>query len=135
MSSALINDMCAWILLALAIALAENDGKSLASIWVILSSVAFVAFCVNVIRPLISWMIRRIPEVKSVSEFSICLILTGVMISGFITDAIGTHSVFGLVIPNGPVGITLIERLEDSVLGFFYRSSSPLAASRRTLLQ
>ncbi|CAA2976368.1 cation H(+) antiporter 15 [Olea europaea subsp. europaea] len=122
MSSALINDMCAWILLAFAIALAENDVKSLASIWVILSSVAFVAFCVYVIRPLISWMIRRIPEGESISEFSICLILTGVMISGFITDAIGTHSVFGafvfgLVIPNGPIGITLIERLEDFVSG------------------
>ncbi|CAI9755355.1 unnamed protein product [Fraxinus pennsylvanica] len=122
MSSALINDMCAWILLAFAIALAENDVKSLASIWVIMSSVAFVAFCVYIIRPLISWMIRRIPEGESVSEFSICLILTGVMISGFITDAIGTHSVFGafvfgLIIPNGPIGITLIERLEDFVSG------------------
>ncbi|KAK4486379.1 hypothetical protein RD792_009052 [Penstemon davidsonii] len=44
------------------------------------------------------------------------------MISGFITDAIGTHSVFGafvfgLVIPNGPLGVTLIERLEDFVSG------------------
>ncbi|KAL2490074.1 Cation/H(+) antiporter 15 [Forsythia ovata] len=122
MSSALINDMCAWILLAFAIALAENDVKSLASIWVILSSIAFVAFCVYVIRPLISWMISRTPEGESVSEFCICLVLTGVMISGFITDAIGTHSVFGafvfgLVIPNGPLGITLIERLEDFVSG------------------
>ncbi|KAG6383654.1 hypothetical protein SASPL_156583 [Salvia splendens] len=30
---------------------------------------------------------------ESVSEFYICLILTGVMISGFITDALGTHLV------------------------------------------
>ncbi|KAF2284443.1 hypothetical protein GH714_021900 [Hevea brasiliensis] len=41
---------------------------------------------------------------------------------GFITDAIGTHSVFGafvfgLVIPNGPLGVTLIEKLEDFVSG------------------
>ncbi|KAL0329583.1 UNVERIFIED_CONTAM: Cation/H(+) antiporter 15 [Sesamum radiatum] len=122
MSSALINDMCAWVLLAFAIALAENEAMSLASIWVILSSGVFVVFCVYVVRPLISWMIRRTPEGESISEFSICLILTGVMISGFITDAIGTHSVFGafvfgLVIPNGPLGVTLIERLEDFVSG------------------
>ncbi|KAL5555473.1 hypothetical protein UlMin_037709 [Ulmus minor] len=122
MSSALVNDMCAWILLALAIALAENHSTSLASLWVILSSAAFVAFCILIVRPAIAWMVRRTPEGESFSEFYICLILTGVMISGFITDAIGTHSVFGafvfgLVIPNGPLGVTLIEKLEDFVSG------------------
>ncbi|CAA0831066.1 Cation/H(+) antiporter 15 [Striga hermonthica] len=122
MSAALINDVCAWILLAFAIALAENEAMSLASIWVILSSTLFVLFNVYVIRPIISWMIQRTPEGEPISEFCICLILTGVMISGFVTDAIGTHSVFGafvfgLVIPNGPLGVTLIERLEDFVSG------------------
>ncbi|XVF16998.1 hypothetical protein REPUB_Repub10bG0079300 [Reevesia pubescens] len=122
MSSALVNDICAWVLLAVAIALSENDSTSLSSLWVILSSAAFVAFCIIVVRPAISWMIRRTPEGESFSEFYICLILTGVMIFGFITDAIGTHSVFGafvfgLIIPNGPIGITLIEKLEDFVSG------------------
>jgi len=108
MSSALVNDVCAWILLAFAIALAENESTTLASLWVILSSFAFVAFCIFVVRPLVGWMIRRTPEGEAISEFYICLILTGVMISGFVTDAIGTHSVFGafvfgLIIPNGPL--------------------------------
>ncbi|KAI5656351.1 hypothetical protein M9H77_25144 [Catharanthus roseus] len=122
LSSALINDMCAWILLVVAIAMAENDSTTLASFWVILSSIGFVLFCLFIIRPLISWVIRRTPEGESISDFNLCLILTGVMISGFITDSIGTHSVFGafvygLVIPNGSLGITLIERLEDFVSG------------------
>ncbi|KAI3727476.1 hypothetical protein L6452_16091 [Arctium lappa] len=122
MSSALVNDMCAWILLALAIALGENETVNLATLWVVLSSAGFIVFCIFVVRPLISWIILKTPEGESVSEFYICLILTGVMISGFITDAIGTHSVFGafifgLVIPNGPLGVTLIERLEDFVSG------------------
>lgn len=122
MSSALVNDMCAWVMLAFAIALAENESMSLASVWVILSSVAFVVFCIFAVRPIVTWMIQRTPEGETISEFYICLILTGVMICGFITDAIGTHSVFGafvfgLVIPNGPLGVTLIERLEDFVSG------------------
>ncbi|KDP39397.1 hypothetical protein JCGZ_03679 [Jatropha curcas] len=122
MSSALINDICAWILLCFAIALAENDSASLASFYVILSSGAFVVLCVYAVRPAISWIIRRTPEGETFSDFYICLILTGVMISGFITDAIGTHSVFGafvfgLIIPNGPLGVTLIEKLEDFVSG------------------
>ncbi|KAL9377758.1 hypothetical protein Peur_029093 [Populus x canadensis] len=122
MSAALINDICAWILLALAITLAENKSTPLATLWVILSSFTFVLICIYVIRPVISWMISSTPEGETISEFYICLILTGVMISGFITDAIGTHSVFGafvfgLIIPNGPLGVTLIEKLEDFVSG------------------
>ncbi|XP_047939188.1 cation/H(+) antiporter 15-like [Salvia hispanica] len=122
MSSALINDMCAWVLLAVAIALAANENASLASLWVILTSLMFVLFCVYVVRPVISWVIQRTPEGESVNEVYICLILTGVMISAFITDALGTHSVFGafvfgLVIPNGPFGMTLIEKMEDFFTG------------------
>jgi Kef-type K+ transport system membrane component KefB len=44
------------------------------------------------------------------------------VISAFITDVIGTHSIFGafvygLVIPNGPLGAAIIEKLEDFVSG------------------
>ncbi|PHT45558.1 Cation/H(+) antiporter 15 [Capsicum baccatum] len=122
MSAALINDIFAWILLAFAIAFSENKNMALASVWVLLSSVAFLIFCIIVIRPLVGWMIRRTPEGESISEFSICIILTGVLICGFITDAIGIHSIFGafifgLVIPNGPLAVTLIERLDDFVSG------------------
>lgn len=122
MSSALISDMCAWILLAVAVALVDSDTNSLASLWVVLSSVAFILVCIFVVRPAISWMIRRTPEGETFSDFCICLILTGVMIAGFVTDAIGTHSVFGafvfgLIIPNGPLGVTLIEKLEDFISG------------------
>ena len=123
LSSALVSDVCAWILLALALALSENQNVTpLASLWVILSCISFVAFFIFVVRPAVIWMIQRTPEGESFSDFHLCLIITGVMISGFITDAIGTHSVFGafvfgLIIPNGQLGVTLIEKLEDFVSG------------------
>ncbi|PNY01249.1 cation H(+) antiporter 15-like protein [Trifolium pratense] len=122
LSSALINDVLSWVLLAIAIALAENERVTFASLMVVLSSAAFVAFNAFVVRPIIMWIIRKTPEGESFSDFYICLILAGVMISGFITDAIGTHSVFGafvfgLIIPSGPLGYALIEKLEDFVSG------------------
>ncbi|XP_028093145.1 cation/H(+) antiporter 15-like [Camellia sinensis] len=122
MASTLINDVCAWILLAIAIALAENDTTSMAALWVIVSSVAFVVCCIFLVRPLVTWMMKRTPEGEAISEFYVCLILTGVMVAGFITDAIGTHSVFGafmfgLVIPNGQLSAMLVEKLEDFVSG------------------
>ncbi|KAI5384175.1 cation/H(+) antiporter 15 [Lathyrus oleraceus] len=122
LSAAIINDVLSWILLAIAIALAEDERISVASVMVVLSSAAFVAFNAFVVRPIIMWIIRKTPEGESFSDFYICLILAGVMISGFITDAIGTHSVFGafvfgLIIPTGPLGFALIEKLEDFVSG------------------
>lgn len=122
LSTSLINDVCAWILLALAIALSEPSTNSMVSVWVVLSNIVFVAFCFLVVRPAVTWLIKRTPEGKPFSEFQICVVLTGVMISAFITDVLGTHSVFGafvygLVIPNGPLGAAIIEKLEDFVSG------------------
>ncbi|KAL5202658.1 hypothetical protein ABZP36_013610 [Zizania latifolia] len=122
MSAAIVNDMCAWILLALAIAISEVNSSAFSSLWVLLSGVAFVLACFYVVRPLMWWMIHRVPEGETISDVHVTLILTGVMIAGVCTDAIGIHSVFGafvygLVIPSGPLGVVLIERLEDFVTG------------------
>ncbi|KAL6620440.1 hypothetical protein ACP70R_035579 [Stipagrostis hirtigluma subsp. patula] len=122
MSAAIVNDMCAWILLALAIAISEVNSSAFSSLWVLLSGVAFVLACFYVVRPIMWWVARRVPEGETVSDLQITLILTGVMIAGVCTDAIGIHSVFGafvygLVIPSGSLGVVLIEKLEDFVTG------------------
>jgi Kef-type K+ transport system membrane component KefB len=122
MSAAIVNDMCAWILLALAIAITEVNSTALSSLWVLLSGVVFVLFCFYVVRPGMWWLIGRIPEGESISDMEVSLILTGVLAAGVCTDALGIHSVFGafvygLVIPSGPLGVALIEKLEDFVTG------------------
>ncbi|TKY60437.1 Cation/H(+) antiporter 15 [Spatholobus suberectus] len=118
LSSAIVNDVLSWVLLAISITMVENQKPSFSLLLIFLSSAAFVAFNVFVVRPVILWIIRKTPEGEAFSDFYICMILSGVMISGLVTDAIGTHAVFGafvfgLTIPNGPLGLTLVERLED----------------------
>uniref|UniRef100_A0A7N0RHS9 Cation/H+ exchanger domain-containing protein n=1 Tax=Kalanchoe fedtschenkoi TaxID=63787 RepID=A0A7N0RHS9_KALFE len=141
MAAAAFNDVAAWILLALAVALAGNgDGGShkspLVSLWVLLAGVAFVAFMMIVIRPGMKWVASKCsPEQDSMDEFYIVLTLAGVLVSGFITDLIGIHSifgafVFGLTIPKGgDFADRLIERIEDFVTGLLlplYFASSGL---------
>ncbi|KAM7526316.1 hypothetical protein LguiA_016218 [Lonicera macranthoides] len=142
MAVAAYNDVVAWILLALAVALAGNGAEGgphkspLISLWVLLSGVAFVSFMMVVIRPFMKWVVRRCsPEHGSVDEAYICLTLAGVMVSGFITDFIGIHAifgafVFGLTIPKGgEFAERLIERIEDFVCGLLlplYFASSGL---------
>ncbi|XP_025806716.1 cation/H(+) antiporter 15-like [Panicum hallii] len=122
MSAAIVNDMCAWILLALAIAISEVNSSAFSSLWVLLAGVVFVLVCFYAVRPLMWWIVRRVPEGETISDVHVTLILTGVMIAGVCTDAIGIHSVFGafvygLVIPSGQLGVVLIEKLEDFVTG------------------
>ncbi|XP_010273236.2 PREDICTED: cation/H(+) antiporter 15-like [Nelumbo nucifera] len=122
MSAALVNDMCAWILLAVAVALSGNDSNNMAPLGMVFTTIGYVGFCIFVVRPAIEWIVERTPEGENFSDFHICLILTGVMVFGFINDAVGTHSIFGafffgLVIPNGHLGVVLIEKLEDFVSG------------------
>ena len=131
MAAAAFNDVAAWILLALAVALAGNGGESggekkspLVSVWVLLSGVGFVVFMLVVIRPVMKWIAKRAsPENGAVRESYVCLTLAGVMVSGLATDLIGIHSifgafVFGLTIPkDGEFGQRLIERIEDFVSG------------------
>ncbi|KAL5098789.1 hypothetical protein RYX36_003116 [Vicia faba] len=122
LSTSLVNDVLAWVLLALAIALSESNSSTFASIWVVVSNIFFVAFCFLVVRPSVALLIKKTPEGKPFSKFQICVVLVGVMVSAFITDVIGTHSIFGafvygLVIPHGPLAAAIVEKLEDFVSG------------------
>ncbi|KAL6013181.1 Cation/H(+) antiporter 15 [Asimina triloba] len=121
-SAAVINDLLSWILLALAIALSESRGSALIALWVVLSGTTFIFFCLYAVRPTVTWMIKRTPEGEPMSDINLSFILAGVMLSGVLTDAIGIHAIFGafvygLVIPNGQLGATLIDKLEDFVSG------------------
>ncbi|KAF9590097.1 hypothetical protein IFM89_030845 [Coptis chinensis] len=105
MASALVNDIYAWIILSIAIALDEKDTLTMATFGVLGLGVSFVLLCIFVIRPAINWVIKRTPEGENFNEVYVSLILTGVMICGFTTDVIGTHSIFedlfvsGLLLP------------------------------------
>ncbi|KAL0442544.1 UNVERIFIED_CONTAM: Cation/H(+) antiporter 15 [Sesamum latifolium] len=118
-ASALISDMCSWIFLAVAFAVTSSPSNSP---WSLISIVAFLLLCVFYIRPVLSWIIQKTPEGQGYSEFYICSILTGMALSGVITDTCGTHPmigafIFGLVIPSEVLEATIVEKLDDFVMG------------------
>ncbi|CAL5410228.1 cation/H(+) antiporter 15-like [Camellia sinensis] len=123
-SVALINEIFGVTLLVYTISLAESTETAfITSLWIILSSIIFVVFCILVVRPTIAWLIRRTLEEENFSDLTTSIIIAGVMFSSVISDAIGVHPIFGafffgLVIPNGPLAVTLVENLEDFVIGF-----------------
>ncbi|CAN6713143.1 unnamed protein product [Malus baccata var. baccata] len=118
MSAAAVNDVAAWILLALAVALSGSNQSPLVSLWVFLSG------C------------------EPVDEIYVCATLTAVLAAGFITDTIGIHAMFGafvvgvLVPKEGPFAGALVEKVEDLISGLFlllYFVSSGLKTNVATI--
>ncbi|CAK8563907.1 unnamed protein product [Lathyrus sativus] len=142
MSAAAVNDVAAWILLALAIALSGDDTSPLISLWVMLTGAAFILFAVFAIRPLLAYMAKRSPDGEPVKELYICITLTLVLACSFVTDTIGIHALFGafvvgIIMPkDGPFAGVLIEKIEDLVSGIFlplYFASSGLKTNVATI--
>ncbi|GAV72301.1 Na_H_Exchanger domain-containing protein [Cephalotus follicularis] len=142
MSAAAVNDVAAWILLALAIALSGTNTSPLVSLWVLLCGSLFVVFAIIVLRPVLAFMARRSPEGEPVNELFICITLSLVLAAGFMTDIIGIHALFGafivgIIIPkDGPFAGVMIEKIEDLVSGLFlplYFASSGLKTNVATI--
>ncbi|KAJ0749979.1 putative cation/H+ exchanger, sodium/solute symporter superfamily [Helianthus annuus] len=125
MSAAAVNDIAAWILLALAVALSGTGRSPLVALWVFLCGSAFIVLCSFVIPPFFKWMARRCPEGEPVDEVYVCGTLGVVLAAGFVTDAIGIHALFGafvvgvLIPKEGAFAGALVEKVEDLVSGLF----------------
>ncbi|PIA39816.1 hypothetical protein AQUCO_02600345v1 [Aquilegia coerulea] len=142
MSAAAVNDVAAWILLALAVALTGTGRSPFVSFYVLLSGCLFVVVAVLLVRPVFTWMAKRCHEGEPVDEMYICASLAVVLGAGFVTDTIGIHALFGafvvgiLVPKDGPFAGALVEKVEDLVSGLFlplYFASSGLKTDVATI--
>lgn len=142
MSAAAVNDVAAWILLALAIALSGSGHSPVISLYVLLCGIAFVLCCTFLLRPIFLWIAQRSPEGEPVREIYVCATLAAVLAAGFVTDSIGIHALFGafvlgVIVPKeGPLAGALVEKVEDLVSGLLlplYFVSSGLKTNVATI--
>ncbi|KAG7584669.1 Cation/H+ exchanger [Arabidopsis thaliana x Arabidopsis arenosa] len=122
MSAAAINDVAAWVLLALAVSLSGDRNSPLVPLWVLLSGIAFVIACFLIVPRIFKFIARRCPEGEPIGEMYVCVALCSVLIAGFATDAIGIHAIFGafvmgVLFPKGHFADAIVEKIEDLVMG------------------
>lgn len=142
MSAAAVNDIAAWILLALAVALSGSDRSPLVSLYVFLAGIIFVLVCVVIVRPVFVRIAHSSVEGEPVREIYVCATLAAVLAAGFVTDTIGIHALFGafvigIIVPKeGPFAGALVEKIEDLVSGILlplYFVSSGLKTNVATI--
>lgn len=142
MGAAAVNDVAAWILLALAIALSGKNSSPIIPLWVLLAAVGFILLCFFGVRPILNYMAKHSHEGEPVKELYICITLTIVLAASFATDTIGIHALFGafvigIIMPKeGPFARVLIEKVEDIISSLFlplYFVSSGLKTNVATI--
>ncbi|KAM1815145.1 hypothetical protein ACFX11_028728 [Malus domestica] len=109
LSSAVISDLCSWFLFLLGMA-----AVNMTNMVTVGSTLAFIAVCTFLIRPALPRILTSERE-KEDTDYShhMCFVLAGVMLCGFITDALGSHSIVGPFVLGAIMPKGLRVRLQD----------------------
>lgn len=117
-TSAAINDITAWGILAVVVAIANATAISGAVATILLSAV-FISVMLFVIRPLLNRLASRYQVPETISKNIVAAVFGLMLISAFITESIGIHALFGafmagVIMPeNARFKAIMSEKIED----------------------
>ncbi|WP_414584799.1 cation:proton antiporter [Scytonema sp. PCC 10023] len=94
LTCAAVDDVTAWCLLAVAIAVAHT-GSIVKAIPTIIYSLIYIGLMVTVGRTFLQRLAKYYRRIRRLSQFVLALIYVGVVASALITELIGIHLIFG----------------------------------------
>ena len=112
LTSASIDDVLAWGLLAFVIASIHSQGVFAASV-IIVETLVFTGVMLFAVRPALSYLVRRTQSV----EVHIAASLIMLLLASYITSVIGVHPIFGafiagIILPRNVAFVTHIRSLD-----------------------
>jgi Kef-type K+ transport system membrane component KefB/nucleotide-binding universal stress UspA family protein len=123
LTCAAVDDVTAWCLLALAIAVTRTNSM-VAALPTLAASALYIAFMLTIGRWFLARLAKHYERTGKLTQFVLAGIYMGVVASALITETIGIHLIFGAfllgaVMPKNK-GLTreLAEKTEDFVLTF-----------------
>lgn len=123
LTCAAVDDVTAWCLLAVAIAVART-GTVYGAFPTIILSMGYIAVMLTVGRTFLTKLLVHYKRTGRLSQLTLAGIYMGIVISALITELIGIHLIFGaflmgVIMPkNAGLGKELAEKTEDFVLIF-----------------
>lgn len=94
LTCAAVDDVTAWCLLAVVVAIARAKGTQAAVVTIVLA-VAFIAFMIIAVRPAVSRLARYHEELGHLGGGMLAILFIGIVLSAVATDRIGIHAIFG----------------------------------------
>ncbi|PVU97259.1 hypothetical protein BB561_000668 [Smittium simulii] len=125
-TAASIDDVVAWCMLALVVALSKN-ASGLTAMYILLTGIGYVLFIFFALKPLyLRFLVKKgFLAGRDPSPQIVFITFMLVFISAWFTDALGIHAIFGayvigVIVPHeGGFAIKLTEKIEDIVSIFF----------------
>jgi Kef-type K+ transport system membrane component KefB len=120
LACAAVDDVVAWSLLALVLAIIKSSGAFSLPL-ILLESFGFVAAMFLVVKPALEILARRYRERAKLTPDVLAVVVIGFLVSSFVTEWIGIHQIFGaflfgIVMPRKDTARffrDIIERLEE----------------------
>jgi len=94
LTAAAVGDITAWCMLAFIVAIVKAGSVS-ASMYTILSAIAYVCLMLFVIKPLLNKLAARGTEGKTMKRSVLALIFLVLLLSSYSCEVIGIHALFG----------------------------------------
>jgi Kef-type K+ transport system membrane component KefB/nucleotide-binding universal stress UspA family protein len=123
LTCAAVDDVTAWCILALAIAVTRTNSIA-AALPTVLEAVVYIGFMLTIGRRFLKRLANHYKRTGRLTQFALASIYMGVVASALITEVIGIHLIFGafllgVAMPKD-AGLTreLAEKTEDFVLTF-----------------
>ncbi len=120
---AAVDDVTAWCILAVVVAIVKSTGP-VDAIQTVLLALAFVGIMIFVVRPLIARVASVKPDRGRLGATVMSGLLVALFLSAWATEAIGIHAIFGAfmfgaVLPRShSIAAQITERLEDVTVLF-----------------
>nr|CAG8612521.1 8079_t:CDS:2 [Entrophospora candida] len=115
------DDVIAWVLLALVVSIV-NSTNSINAFYIFLLCIGWILIVVFLVRPLLLYLIVETGSNDNGPTLTMtAFTLTFVLISAFVTNIIGVHSIFGgfimgVIVPHeGGFAVGITEKIEDLV--------------------
>jgi Kef-type K+ transport system membrane component KefB len=115
---AAVDDVSAWVLLAIIISLIQANGILSASLHLFLT-LLYILFCIYILQPFLSRLSRVYITQEVIGRGVLSLLIIIFLFSALITETIGIHALFGaflagVIMPTtGDLRRVLTEKLED----------------------
>jgi Kef-type K+ transport system membrane component KefB len=90
---AAVDDVTAWVLLALVVGVAQASLD--AAVRTLVLTASYVALLATLVRPLVARVVQRLDRREGTPESLVVGACVALLVSAFVTDAIGIHAVFG----------------------------------------
>jgi Kef-type K+ transport system membrane component KefB len=120
---AAVDDVTAWCILAVVVAIVKSSGP-VDAIQTVLLALGFVGLMIFVVRPLIARVVSVKPDRGRIGATVMSGLLVALFLSAWATEAIGIHAIFGAfmfgaVLPRShSIASQITERLEDVTVLF-----------------